>query len=196
MDLEGEVFAEDERNRIEEEINQTRRRSKAHSMAERRGSINYDDCESTILRCKEENDVISNSVVGLKNTSNVHARRIKDLFTQFEDARVRLDKLLRRTTTSRRDFADGGMSVRRDSSFDVSSPRSSRREFESPRPIRMSSSARDYDSDAVSTRSSDTEGGGDGSRRGSCLSLMTTNLQQNFEMVSLTVKLDESGEDD
>jgi len=62
-----------------------------------KGGINLDECEKTIKKFNILNEELNNDFTNIRQQSQGQTRRIGDLATQFEETRVRIDRLLGRS---------------------------------------------------------------------------------------------------
>ena len=184
---------------MDESMNTSRMSKGSLKKHGKKAGFDFEDFDSTIEKCSQEKEQIDQDYHSIRAQNSGHTRRINDLLLQFEEARSRLDKLLRKTT-SRRDFDDDfeSTSVKASvSSRDVDSRYENdyensvyvgKSEYESYR-------ENDYSVTVKQDSDSDNEKPKFQSQR-SQISVMTTNLAKpktkGFQMVSLRVKLEDS----
>lgn len=69
------------------------------------GGIDLDEVEHTLRKAQHEREECVSAFNSIRNQSQGHSRKIHDLQVQFDEARVRIDKLLSRKSRSRSDYS-------------------------------------------------------------------------------------------
>ena len=69
-----------------------------------RGEFDLEDCKISIQKFNQDKEELSNDFTHMRSVSKGHTSRINELREQFEDARERIQKLLRSRTTVERDM--------------------------------------------------------------------------------------------
>jgi len=89
-----------------------RKKSRRGSKKNLAGGVDLDDAESNLRQYQQETSEYTKDLTNIRGQSQAQARKVHDLQLQFDEARIRIDKLLQRKSRSRSDFdADRRTSV-------------------------------------------------------------------------------------
>jgi len=110
----------DERN--EDEIYTDKPRK---SRVKRTAGFDNEEAEQFILKAQQESGEFTQDYQEFRNRNQGHTRRIHDMMSQFDDARMRLDRLLQRNSLTRDYYSNNDFSSSRYSPMNMMSQRSS-----------------------------------------------------------------------
>lgn len=134
--------------------------------------VDLEDVEDTVRSLHQDTQDVKTEFNGIRNQSQSQKRRILDLENQFEDARLRIDKLLQRKSLRRNTYDSS-------SSGSLISPTSSS--------ISSNHSSSMYlDSDSTDSGSSSSIG-----KHKTEININPMNVKKTFGTVTLTVKVDD-----
>ena len=68
-----------------------------------RGEFDLEECKISVQKFNQDNNELNTEISHMRSITKGQANRINDLREQFEDARERIQKLLRSRTTIERD---------------------------------------------------------------------------------------------
>jgi len=106
----------------------------------RAGGYDYDDVEQTIYKAQQDAGEFTQDYQAFRSTNQGHTRRIHEMMSQFDDARIRIDRLLQRSSSSRdylNDFRYSPVVMQR-SSIDIGRVGNSRSGESSPKMMHKS----------------------------------------------------------
>jgi len=86
---------------LEETMDRGLRRRTSRTGRRNLGGVDLDDVEDAVRSMQQDTQDIRTEFTGIRNQSQSQKRRIHDLENQFEEARVRIDKLLQRKSMRR-----------------------------------------------------------------------------------------------
>jgi len=156
---------------FEETMDRGLRRRTSRTGRRNLGGMDLDDVEDAVRSMQQDTQDIRTEFTGIRNQSQSQKRRILDLENQFEEARVRIDKLLQRKSMRRGTYdSSSASSMISPTSSSISSHHSSS--------MYMDSSDGSDTSSAPETHKTQ-------------ININPSNAKQTFGTVTLTVKVDE-----
>jgi len=80
---------------------QEKQTSRRQTRKTRGGGGEFDDVEQTIHKVKQESGEFNSDYQQFRSTNQGHSKRINEMMSQFDDARMRIDRLLQRSSSPR-----------------------------------------------------------------------------------------------
>lgn len=110
------------------------------SRSKRTGGYDYDEVEQTIHKAQQDAGEFTQDYQAFRSTNQGHTRRIHEMMSQFDEARMRIDRLLQRNSSAREYLNDLKYSpvVVQRSSIDIGRVGNSRSGESSPRMLHKS----------------------------------------------------------